>query len=109
VRSVVPIRLSDEEHEQIARAARARDLRFSSFVRWAALEAATDQLMRAVRPKEPSREPPREQIVVVDPEPATGHAFVEGQCKRCGLDVDDIRGRDTPCGSRTGNNDHRLR
>ena len=35
-------------------------------------------------------------VVILDLEQSS-HAFVEGQCKRCGLDADDARGRDTPC------------
>lgn len=92
-RSVVPIRLSDNERKRIGRAAEARDLRFSSFVRWAALERAADELELAKpKPRPKPAVPERAPIVFVEPEPV--HHFVEGICVRCNRDVD---GRDSPC------------
>jgi hypothetical protein len=52
-RAVVAVRLSDSERKRISLAAEARNLAFSSFVRWAALQAASDQL----RPKRPTPKP----------------------------------------------------
>jgi hypothetical protein len=84
------VRLSDSERKRIARAAEARDLAFSSFVRWAALERAADELERA-KPK------PRPKPPVLEEEAFRRHSFVEGECERCGLDLDDVRGRDRSC------------
>lgn len=95
-RSVVPIRLSAEERAQIACAARARDLACSTFIRWAATEAANEQLLRAARPKAPKpppvteESPSREPIVL---EAVQSHHFVDGMCLRCFADAGDNR----PC------------
>lgn len=100
-RSVVPIRLSDGERKRISRAAEARDLRFSSFIRWAALERAADELERA-KPK-PRPKVEREPIILEpeppapEEEPFRPHHFVDGECQRCGLELNDHRGRDLPC------------
>jgi hypothetical protein len=76
-RGVVPVRLSDSEHKRISRAAEARNLAFSSFVRWAALQAASDQL----RPERPTPEPdPAEldPLAIADAEDKRVH-FVDGE------------------------------
>jgi hypothetical protein len=103
-RSVVPIRLSDKERERIAHAAEARDLAFSTFIRWAALERAANELERA-KPKPRSKPVEREPIILGDDvkppapeeEPFRPHSFVDSECERCGLDLDDVRGRDHSC------------
>jgi hypothetical protein len=76
-RGVVAVRLSDSERKRIVRAAEARNLAFSSFVRWAALEAASDQLLRqrpTPGPDPVEREPlaiaeTEERVHYVDGEP----------------------------------------
>jgi hypothetical protein len=76
-RKVVPVRLSASERERIALAAEARNLPFSSFVRWAALQAASDQL----RPKRPTPKPAaveREPVVIGDTENKRVH-YVDGE------------------------------
>jgi hypothetical protein len=74
-RGVVPVRLSEAERRRIARAAQARDLAFSSYVRWAALEAASDQeLRKKPKPVEPKRVP-----VVIDSAPAPSRRLIEGE------------------------------
>jgi hypothetical protein len=50
-RGVVPVRLSDSERERISRAAEAGSLAFSSFVRWAALQAPPISYVRQGRPR----------------------------------------------------------
>jgi hypothetical protein len=60
-RGVVAVRLSDPERKRIARAAEARNVAFSSFVRWAALQAASDPLLPerpTPKPAAAEREPP---------------------------------------------------
>ena len=90
-RSVVPVRLSDSERSRIGHAAAARDLKFSSFVRWAALEAASDRLQREKpRPKPKLAEPEHMPIASVEPERV--HHFVDGVCVRCNRDVDGEEG-----------------
>ena len=93
-REVLAIRLSDAEREQIAGAAGRLKLTLSGFVRQAALQSAA-VVGRKVSVQAP--EPPeRESLGVVLLEPEHGsHAFVDGICKHCGVDVD---GRDLPCG-----------
>jgi hypothetical protein len=103
-RGVVPVRLSEAERSRISKAAEALDLAFSSFVRWAALERATHELERA-KPKPRSKPVERGLIILgddVEPsapeeEPFRPHSFVDGECQRCGLDLDDVRGRDRSC------------
>jgi hypothetical protein len=74
-RDVVPVRLSDSERRRISRAAQARDLPFSSYVRWAALEAASDQELRAKpKPVEPKRAP-----VVLDSVPQRPRRLIDGE------------------------------
>lgn len=90
-RSVVPGRLSEAERNRISKAAEARDLAFSSFVRRAALERAADELERAKpkpRPKPVEREP-----IILEPEPPVleeqpfrSHHFIDGECVGCGLE-----------------------
>jgi hypothetical protein len=63
-RVVVPVRLSAAKRNRISKAAEARDLAFSSFVRWAALERAADELERA-KPK-PRPKVEREPIILGD-------------------------------------------
>jgi hypothetical protein len=92
-REVLAIRLSDQEREQIAGAAARLGLALSSFVRQAALQASA-VVGRKVSVQGP--EPPEREslgVVVLDPEEGS-HAFVDGICKRCGVDVD---GRESPC------------
>jgi 5-methylcytosine-specific restriction endonuclease McrA/uncharacterized protein (DUF1778 family) len=74
-RRVVPVRLSASERERISRAAEARNLTFSSFVRWAALQAAPDQL-RPKRPKPAATE--REPLAIAKTEDKRVH-FVDGE------------------------------
>jgi uncharacterized protein (DUF1778 family) len=88
-RSVVPVRLSEAERSRISKAAEARDLAFSSFVRWAALERAADELERArakPRPKPVEREPVTLGDDLEPPapeeEPFRSHSFVDGECER---------------------------
>jgi hypothetical protein len=79
-RGVVPVRLSVTERRRIARAAKAGDLLFSSFVRWAALEAASDQLLGQRPYRKPFIEPGREPIVISsEPEPERRPHFVDGE------------------------------
>jgi hypothetical protein len=97
VRSVVPMRLSDAEREQIARAADRLKLPLSGFVRQAALQAsAVVEGKVSVKTPERTEVAPARGAVVLDLEPRAHH-FVDGLCVACGLDVDDMRGRDLPC------------
>jgi hypothetical protein len=64
-RSVVPVRLSEAERNRISNAAKVRDLAFSSFVRWAALERAADELERA-KPKPRSKPVERGPVILGD-------------------------------------------
>ena len=92
-REVLAIRLSDAEREQIAGAAARLKLTLSGFVRQAALQASA-VVGRKVSVQAP--EPPEREslgVVLLDPEQSS-HAFVDGICKRCGVDVD---GRQSPC------------
>jgi Protein of unknown function (DUF1778) len=84
-RAVVPVRLSATERRRISRAAKARGLAFSSFVRWAALEAASDELLHnqrrpikrnvpAAPPKKPEREP-----LIIEPGPEPSAHWVDGE------------------------------
>jgi uncharacterized protein (DUF1778 family) len=98
------VRLSDKERERIAHAAEARDLAFSSYVRWAALEAASDQLLREKPKPRPKPVVPERELVILDSEPPAReeepfrpHSFVDDECQGCGLDLSDHRGRDLPC------------
>jgi hypothetical protein len=75
-RNVFPVRLSDSERERIARAAEARDLAFSSFVRWAALQAASDRLLRQ-RPT-PETDPGEHEPVVIGDTEQRVH-YVDGE------------------------------
>jgi uncharacterized protein (DUF1778 family) len=83
------VRLSEAERSRISKAAEARDLAFSSFVRWAALERAADELERArakPRPKPVEREPVTLGDDLEPPapeeEPFRSHSFVDGECER---------------------------
>jgi hypothetical protein len=105
-REVVPIRLSGKERERISKAAKARDLALSSFVRWAALERAADELRRA-KPK-PRPKPAERGPLILGPEPPAlveepfrPHSFVDGECSGCGLDLNDHRGRGHSCEPRS--------
>jgi hypothetical protein len=110
------MRLSDAEREQIGRAAARLKLPLSGFVRRAALQAsAVVEGKVAVRPEDgagvnPDRgvtaplEPEKSGVVGLDLEPLAvveepwrPHSFVDGECVGCGLDVNDVRGRDLPC------------
>jgi hypothetical protein len=97
VREVVPIRLGAAERAQIARAAGRLKLPLSGFIRQASLQASA-----VVEGKVSARVPERPEVVparggvVLDLEPRPHH-FVDGLCVGCGLDVDDVRGRDLPC------------
>jgi hypothetical protein len=75
-RGVVPVRLSDSERERVSRAAEARNLAFSSFVRWAALQAASDRLLRQ-RPT-PEPDPVEHDPVVIGDTAERGH-YVDGE------------------------------
>jgi hypothetical protein len=70
---------SASERKRIARAAKARDLAFSSFVRWAALEAASDQLLRH-RPT-PEPDPVELEPVVIGDTEERVH-YVDGEPTR---------------------------
>jgi hypothetical protein len=104
-RAVAPVRLSNAEREQIASAALRQGITFSAFLRQAALEASARVEGKVSPVKAPERET-REQAkaTILEPEPAPAveepwrpHHFVDGGCLGCGLDVDDVRGRDFPC------------
>jgi 5-methylcytosine-specific restriction endonuclease McrA len=75
-RGVVAVRLSDSERERIARAAEARNLAFSSFVRWASLQAASDQLLRQKSTPEP--DPGEHEPVVIGDTEQRVH-YVDGE------------------------------
>jgi hypothetical protein len=90
VRSVSTIRLSDQERGQIAAAAARLKLPLSSFLRQAALQASA-VVERKVSVRE--NPPPERELVVV--EPRTDHHFVDGTCRRCWRDEDDVA--DLPC------------
>jgi hypothetical protein len=112
-RNVVAIRLSPAERAQIVRAAGGRDLPVSTFIRWAATEAASEQLLRAARPKAPAPAPhaPERETIMLGDEPAghwvdgelvtekpwRPHSFEGETCSGCGLAISDVRGRDLPC------------
>jgi hypothetical protein len=91
---VIGARFSDAERAQVEAAAGRLELTVSGFVRQAALQAAVVGRKVSVQAPEP---PERESlgVVVLDPEQGS-HAFVDGICKHCGVDVD---GRELPCGS----------
>jgi hypothetical protein len=103
MRDVLAIRLGDDERAQVQAAAARLELTLSGFVREAALEASARVTRRvSVQASEPPEAPERESrtdrsehgtVVLVDPEEGS-HAFVDGICKRCGVDVD---GRESPC------------
>jgi uncharacterized protein (DUF1778 family) len=97
MRDVLAIRLSDAERAQVAGAAARLELTLSGFVRQAALQAsavvARKVSVQAPEPPEERVHPVLESLVVLDPEESS-HAFVDGICKRCGVDVD---GRGSPC------------
>lgn len=104
-RAVAPVRLSNAEREQIASAALRQGIIFSGFLRQAGLEASARVEGKVSPVKAPERET-REQAkaTILEPEPAPAveepwrpHHFVDGGCLGCGLDVDDVRGRDFPC------------
>jgi hypothetical protein len=59
------VRLSEAERNRISNAAKVRDLAFSSFVRWAALERAADELERA-KPKPRSKPVERGPVILGD-------------------------------------------
>jgi hypothetical protein len=90
---VIGARFSDAERAQVESAAGRLELTVSGFVRQAALQASAvvGRRVSVQAPKDP--EPERLGVVLVDPEESP-HAFVDGICKRCGLDVD---GRESPC------------
>jgi uncharacterized protein (DUF1778 family) len=93
MRDVLAIRLSDAERAQVAGAAARLELTVSGFVRQAALQASAVVGRKvSVQAPEPLE---RESlgVVLLDPEQSS-HAFVDGICKRCGVDVD---GSDLPC------------
>jgi hypothetical protein len=93
MRSVVPIRLSDQERGQIASAATRLQLTLSGFIRQAALQAsAVVERKASVKAKTPA-EPERRELVIADVEPSIHH-YVDGICMRCWRDVDE---RDLPC------------
>ena len=78
MREVVPVRLSDQEREQIAGAAARLELTFSGFVRQAALEASARvvEKVSVQAPEPPEREP--QSVVIVEPEPKPRH-WVDGE------------------------------
>ena len=93
---MIGARFSDGERAQVEAAAGRLELTVSGFVRQAALQASAVVGMKvSVQAPEP---PERESlgVVLVDPE-GSSHAFVDGICKRCGVDVD---GRESPCTAR---------
>jgi uncharacterized protein (DUF1778 family) len=92
-REVLAIRVSDQERGQIAGAAARLGLTLSGFVRQAALQASAvvARKVSVQAPESPERE--SQGVLVVDPEEGS-HAFVDGICKHCGVDVD---GRESPC------------
>jgi hypothetical protein len=66
-RDVVPVRLSEAERGGSGGRRRREIFPFSSYVRWAALEAASDQLLReSPRPKPVVPEPGPREIVLLD-------------------------------------------
>jgi hypothetical protein len=90
---VIGARFSDAERAQVSRAAVNSKLTLSAFVREAALASSAVVVGKAsVQASEPP-ERERQGVVLVDPEQSS-HAFVDGICKRCGVDVD---GRDPSC------------
>jgi uncharacterized protein (DUF1778 family) len=92
-REVLAIRVSDQEREQIAGAAARLKLTLSGFVRQAALQASAvvGRKVSVQAPEPPERE--SRGVVLLDAEQGS-HAFVDGICKRCGVDAD---GRDSAC------------
>jgi hypothetical protein len=93
VSTVIGARFSDAERAQVETAAGRLELTVSGFVRQAALQASAvvGRKVSVQAPEPPERE--RLGVVLVDPEQGS-HAFVDGICKRCGVDVD---GRESPC------------
>jgi uncharacterized protein (DUF1778 family) len=97
VSTVIGARFSDAERAQVSRAAVNSKLTLSAFVREAALASSAVVVGKvSVQASEPSV---RESlgVVLLDPEEGS-HAFVDGICKRCGVDVD---GRESPCTARS--------
>jgi uncharacterized protein (DUF1778 family) len=93
MRSVVLIRLSDQERGQIASAATRLQLTLSGFIRQAALQAsAVVERKASVKAKTPA-EPERRELVIADLEPSIHHD-VDGICMRSWRDVDE---RDLHC------------
>jgi len=90
---VIGSRFSDAERAQVETAAGRLELTVSGFVRQAALQASAvvGRKVSVQAPEPPERE--RLGVVLVDPEQGS-HAFVDGICKHCGVDVD---GRQSPC------------
>ena len=86
-------RFSDAERAQVETAAGRLELTLSGFVRQAALQASAvvGRKVSVQAPEPPVRE--SVGVVLLDPEESS-HAFVDGICKRCGVDVD---GRQSPC------------
>jgi uncharacterized protein (DUF1778 family) len=78
-RAVVPVRLSDAEREQIARAAARLELSLSGFIRQAALQASA-VVEERVSVTAPKREAPERELglVVLDDARPTGH-YVDGE------------------------------
>ena len=93
---MIGARFSDAERAQVEAAAGRLELTVSGFVRQAASQAAVVGRKVSVQAPEP---PERESlgVVLLDPEESS-HAFVDGICKRCGVDAD---GRDSPCAARS--------
>jgi Tol biopolymer transport system component len=99
-RSDSPTKSASESHTRPKR----EILAFSTFIRWAALERAANELERA-KPKPRSKPVERGPIILGDDlkppapeeEPFRPHSFVDSECERCGLDLDDVRGRDHSC------------
>ena len=88
---MIGARFSDGERAQVEAAAGRLELTVSGFVRQAALQASAVVEKKAVvaptttRATTPEHE--RLGVVLVDPEQSS-HAFVDGICKRCGVDAD---------------------
>jgi len=78
MRGVVPIRLGDQEREQIARAAGRLEKSVSGFIREAALLASAHVEGKAVAREKTE---PVEKVAFVEPEPPDVH-YVDGEIVR---------------------------
>ena len=88
-REVVALRLAAREREQIARAATSQKLTLSAFLRQATLQASAIVEKKATV-KAPEPEAPAHEPVLLLRSEGHQHHWVDGICRGCGQDVDDV-------------------